>query len=721
MATLSLKRKFHSFAQTEQFYDLCVRAARLGVPELYRAASTISLFRRTEESCSEDEIVDAYNAVRQGFHEGEEYKILREGASEDEKTFLLLAYRHAMIWGKSKSDAYQWELYYEKPGAVYWTLYEYVVNAEKAGTRADGYGWLVNGTGLRDAIDLGATDVVELYSRSGFRSFPLSKVVLDAMLKSRDIFEAIRPLLRDAEISFEKDDFDPRKVVESLMVRPVGELRELVALVDGHSACPGTFLKIGAKWGALASAVPDLLRLKVLLELGMECNPENCLSFDYDASPPSALYSAVEEDSLDAVKLLLGYGADPDSGSCAWSACAAALKGRNLDVLKALVAAGAEIDHNCNWKGKIKSPLRIALDNGDYDLVRKLIALGADPSLTALGEVVYQKAVKVEDIPADLRSLFEEGAGRSVPCGKYCGEGEYRNPYIGRMPECVFWQCEYDGWIRWGDGNVGLAWARKLYLAAEAGGKLPRWLDECAQPVQEKILALWIYVNYCNRHVWPEGLATTWSSRYIVAKHHDFWHEVPPCARAIDWTSYWTRCPPKPRIKVVVGDMASIEVDAIVNATGEGLIGTGGLSGALFKAAGPALEKECLKFPADGKGVRCPVGEIRVTSAGKLPAKCVIHTVGPTFKDGSWGEPLALERCYRKSLEHVVSAGLKSIAFPCISTGKHGYPFDQAARIAVNTVRNFLKFHNEVEVIFCIYNDPAASEVQKEVYEKLIG
>ena len=717
---IELKRKFHSFAQTSQFYELCVRAARIGDPALYLAASTISHFRRTEESCTDEEILKAYNDVVQGYMEGDEKAIVREEATVDEKTFLILSFRHAMAWGDDVDRAYRWDLYYEDPPVVFWALYESVCQTEAAKAKRNNRLWAVNGTGLADAVDLGAVDVVRKFVATGFASFPYGQVALRAMLKSSDIWQAFRPLIRGGELSFREEDFDGKTVAAALTGRPVDELRDMVALVDCHSARPGTLFQVaGGRSGILPASVKDPSRLKTLLELGIKPNPPDCLCTD--SMEPSALQLAVGEDSVEAVKLLLAYGADPNSGNIYGTACMSALAGRDLTVLKALLAGGAEIDHDCDWKGHHHAPLRVALDHKDYALARKLIELGSVPELVGLCEGFYQPSVELKDLPEDIRALFEEGLKRKVPRGKYCSEGEVRNPYVGQMPESVFWQGEHDGWVAWSDAKVALAWARKAYFSAQARGKLPRWLVDADQCVEEKMLLYWIYVYYCDRHVWPVGLPEKWSARYIIARQHDFWFEEPPCARMIDWTSYWTRVPPKPRLSVVVGDLTKMKVDALVNATGESLLGKGGISAALQKAAGPLLKKACLAVPVDDMGARCPVGEIRVTEAGNLPAKCVIHTVGPKYKDGSWGEPLALGNCYRKSLEYVAANGMRSIAFPCISMGARGYPPDKAVKCAVNTVRSFLKFHNEIGVTFCIYDDGKTASAIKALYDSEIG
>lgn len=144
------------------------------------------------------------------------------------------------------------------------------------------------------------------------------------------------------------------------------------------------------------------------------------------------------------------------------------------------------------------------------------------------------------------------------------------------------------------------------------------------------------------------------------------------------------------RIEVVRGDITRLDLDAIVNAANERMLGGGGVDGAIHRAAGPELLAACRQVPEVRPGVRCPIGEARLTPGFRLPARHVIHTVGPVWRGGAYGEPELLASCYRRSLEVAYATGLRSIAFPAISCGVYGYPIDDAAAIAVREVRAFV-------------------------------
>ncbi len=144
------------------------------------------------------------------------------------------------------------------------------------------------------------------------------------------------------------------------------------------------------------------------------------------------------------------------------------------------------------------------------------------------------------------------------------------------------------------------------------------------------------------------------------------------------------------RIEIVRGDITRERVDAIVNAANERMLGGGGVDGAIHRAAGPELLAACRAVPEVRPGVRCPTGEARITPAFRLPARFVIHTVGPVWRGGGYGEADLLASCYRESLRLAREAGAESVAFPAISCGAYGYPIGEAAVIAIQTIHSYL-------------------------------
>jgi len=158
------------------------------------------------------------------------------------------------------------------------------------------------------------------------------------------------------------------------------------------------------------------------------------------------------------------------------------------------------------------------------------------------------------------------------------------------------------------------------------------------------------------------------------------------------------------KIETIKGDITKLKVDAIVNAANSGLLGGGGVDGAIHRAGGSQILEEC-KTIREKQG-KLPAGEAVITTAGKMPAKYVIHTVGPVWNGGTYGESVKLANCYRKSLQLAIDNNCKTIAFPNISTGVYGYPKQEAAEIAVKTVTDFLSKHQEIEkVVFCCFDE----------------
>lgn len=168
-------------------------------------------------------------------------------------------------------------------------------------------------------------------------------------------------------------------------------------------------------------------------------------------------------------------------------------------------------------------------------------------------------------------------------------------------------------------------------------------------------------------------------------------------------------------VEIVVGDITTMKVAAIVNAANETLLGGGGVDGAIHRAAGPELLAEC-----QGLG-GCPTGEARLTSGYNLPSRYVIHTVGPVWHGGDRGEDALLANCYRNSLRLAEAYGLESIAFPCISTGVYCFPIGRAARIALGEIKKWLKIDRQPKRVTIVCFDGPAHDAHLQALGEMGG
>ena len=167
-------------------------------------------------------------------------------------------------------------------------------------------------------------------------------------------------------------------------------------------------------------------------------------------------------------------------------------------------------------------------------------------------------------------------------------------------------------------------------------------------------------------------------------------------------------------ITLVLGDITKEETDAIVNAANSGLRGGGGVDGAIHRAGGPSIMKECREIGS------CPTGQAVITGGGNLKARYVIHTVGPVYRGGARGEKELLNSAYRESLKKVTQKGLRSVSFPAISAGVYGYPLREAASMALTTIIDYVSDHEEIELVRFVLFSQDIYDVFSDELKKMI-
>jgi len=176
----------------------------------------------------------------------------------------------------------------------------------------------------------------------------------------------------------------------------------------------------------------------------------------------------------------------------------------------------------------------------------------------------------------------------------------------------------------------------------------------------------------------------------------------------------------KAKISLVHGDITDMDTDAVVNAANQTLMGGGGVDGAIHRRGGPKILEECKRIRSTEWPDGLPTGKAVITSGGNLKAKYVIHTVGPVWRGGICGEPELLAEAYRNSLRLAVSKGLKTIAFPSISTGAYGYPIEKASQIALATVKEFLQMGDKLDRVLFVLFTRRDLEIYKEAAKEML-
>jgi len=177
----------------------------------------------------------------------------------------------------------------------------------------------------------------------------------------------------------------------------------------------------------------------------------------------------------------------------------------------------------------------------------------------------------------------------------------------------------------------------------------------------------------------------------------------------------------KTRVRLVKGDISEQDTDAIVNAANPSLMGGGGVDGAIHRKGGPRILEECKRIRETEWPNGLPTGKAVITTGGNLKARHVIHTVGPVWRGGSRGEPELLAEAYRNSLKLAVSKGLKTIAFPSISTGAYGYPIDEASKVALKTVKEFLEKEDKLDGILLVLFTQSDLETYEKTAKRVFG